>query len=155
MKKVFVYVGHSNWGKSMALKSLTEDNFNKRNIDISNQSIKVKKMSNDDDGTSLLNFVREIPNAKHNNFIIAFCPHVPTIKDKKGKRNSLEIINELKVSSKLFFFVQKEKYKDPKTQITENEINWLSNYGKVYILEGQNEAEIRAERLKRYIEDNI
>lgn len=29
MKKVFVYVGHSNWGKSMALKSLTEDNFNK------------------------------------------------------------------------------------------------------------------------------
>lgn len=152
-KKVFIYVGHSNWGKSMALKMLTEGNSRKKNTFISDYYVKVRKMSNDDDGKKLLEHVREIPQTNCNRFIIAFCPNCPPITGESTI--GLEILLELQKTNELFFFVQKEKFNDSTQQITQDEINWISSFGKVQILSGQNSNLVRANEFEDFIKIHI
>ncbi|WP_353164396.1 hypothetical protein [Empedobacter brevis] len=49
MKKIFLYVGHSNFGKSFALKELTNGSSHQKSTLIDGKTFKVRKMSNDDD----------------------------------------------------------------------------------------------------------
>jgi hypothetical protein len=157
MKKVFIYVGHSNWGKSMALKMLTGGSSRKKIANISNHIVRVRKMSNDDDKQGLLDWVKDIPLMHYDRFIIAFCPKCPPIHgEATAEQNiSLDILIELQKTNKLFFFVQKEKFNDPTQQILQNEINWMSNFGIVKILSGQSPNTIRAIEFENFIEAHI
>ena len=157
MKKVFIYVGHSNWGKSMALKILTSGSSHKKISNISNQMIRVRKMSNDDDGKGLLEWVKDIPRTQYDRFIIAFCPKCPPIDGKPtAEQNiSLDILIELQKTNKLFFFVQKEKYNDSTQQISQDEINLMLNFGIVKILSCQNPNTTRAIEFENFIKTHI
>jgi hypothetical protein len=156
-KKVFIYVGHSNWGKSMALKLLTGGSSRKKIANISNHIVRVRKMSNDDDGQGLLDWVKGIPQSFYNRFIIAFCPKYPSFdQESTAEQNvSLDILLELQMTNELYFFVQKEKFNDSTQQITQDEINWMSNFGIIKILSGQNPDTIRAIEFENFIKTHI
>ena len=156
-KKVFIYVGHSNWGKSMALKLLTGGSSRKKIASISNHKVRVRKMSNDDNGKGLLEWVKDIPRIQYDQFIIAFCPKCPPIDGKPTTEQniSLDILIELQKTNKLFFFVQKEKFNDSNQQISQDEINWMLNFGIVKILSGQNPNTIRAIEFENFIKAYI
>jgi len=156
-KKVFIYVGHSNWGKSMALKVLTYGDSRKKTTSISGQIFRVRKMSNDDNGIGLLEWVKIIHRINFQFFIIALCPKIPPA-DKAPTEEQLvceEILNELLVKHDLFFFIQKEKFNNPLQQITQEEINFLDVFGTVHTLFGQNPFSVRAEEFKEFIKANI
>src|SRR4051812_5071343 len=113
-KKVFIYVGHSNWGKSMTLKLLTEGNSKIKFASISGYTFKVRKMSNDDDGQGLLNWVKDIPNIPYDKIIIAFCPKLADIEHPtEEEETAMDIIFKLQETNELFFFIQMEKYNAP------------------------------------------
>lgn len=156
-KKVFIYVGHSNWGKSMALKELTGGSSRKKITNISGHIVRVRKMSNDDDGQGLLDWIRDIPRINYQSFIIAFCPKFPPVigESTTEQNRGLDILLELQKTNELFFFIQKEKYNDSTNQISQDEINWMSNYGIVQILSGQNQNSVRATEFENFIKVNI
>jgi len=157
MKKVFIYVGHSNWGKSMALKAITDGNSHKKITNISGKPIRVRKMSNDDDGQGLLDWVTDIPRKEYDYFIIAFCPNFPPVNREptNNQNTGLKILTELKKTNELFFFIQEEKYNNSKIQISQYEINYLRNYGITKVLSGQNKCTTRAMEFKKFINNNI
>ena len=156
-KKVYIYVGHSNWGKSMALKVLTGGSSHKKVATISGKTIRVRKMSNDDDGKGLLEWVQDIPRINYERFIIAFCPKFQPISGEatEEQNTALDILTELQKTNDLFFFVQKEKFNDSSQQISQDEINWISAYGTVQILTGHNQNSIRAADFEKFIAANI
>ena len=156
-KKVFIYVGHSNWGKSMALKMLTGGSSSKKIANISGHIVRVRKMSNDDDGKGLLDWVVAIPRINYQRFIIAFCPQFPPVSGEPTieQNRGLDILLELQKTNELFFFIQKEKFNDTTQQISQNEINWMLNYGIVQILSGQNPNSTRATEFENFIKVHI
>jgi hypothetical protein len=156
-KKVFIYVGHSNWGKSMALKVLTGGSSRKKIANISSHIVRVRKMSNDDNGQGLLDWVIDIPRINYQRFIIAFCPKSPPVSGEATTEQDigLDILIELQKTNELFFFIQKEKFNNPTQQISQDEINWISNYGIVQILSGQNSNQIRATEFESFIKVHI
>ena len=149
MKKAFIYVGHSNWGKSFALKQVTGGNKDKKIVKINNLLVWVRKMSNDDTATGLLNFVRTISNNRYKNFILAYCPKHDT------DQRAMETLNILRQSCELYFFVQEEKYNNPATRITEQEILHLQEIGEVEILQGQLPDTVRASKFTDFIKQYI
>lgn len=150
MKKVFIYVGHSNWGKSFALKKITGNSSRIKHTTINNHYIFVRKMSNDDDSKGLLDFVQSIPNRMENNFIIAYCPK------HDYDNTALQILQELQQSSHLYFFVQEEKFKDASCIITSQELAYLQQIGtQTYILSGQNTDMVRAKEFETFIKQYI
>lgn len=157
MKKVFIYVGHSNWGKSMALKMLTGGNSRQKTVAISGIDVKVRKMSNDDDGTGLLKWVQRFPNLKFESFVIAFCPTIFPIAGEASFKEHManDILIELQKTNQLYFFVQEQKYSNPSMLISPNEINWLANFGTIEIIKGQYEHNIRAEKFELFIKTYI
>lgn len=156
-KNVFVYVGHSNWGKSSALKILTNGSSQSRQAYISNQTVYVRKMSNDDDGLGLLRWVKEISRMNYQNFIIAFCPNFPSPQEEAtdAENRAIYILTELQRTNKLFFFIQEEKFNFPEEKISLSEINMIKNFGVHEILRGQNPDYVRADAFKRFIESYI
>lgn len=156
-KKVFIYVGHSNWGKSMALKVITGGSSRKKIANISGHIVRVRKMSNDDNGQGLLDWVIDIPRINYQRFIIAFCPNFPpaTGEPTVEQNIGLDILIELQKTNELFFFIQKEEFNAPTHQISQDEINWMSNYGIVQILFGQNPNTIRAAEFENFIKVHI
>jgi hypothetical protein len=157
MNKVFVYVGHSNWGKSMALKVLTNNSSHKKRIQVGHHIVRVRKMSNDDYGQGLLNWVRAFPYQNYEKFIISFCPKLPPIEGEATAEQTiaLDILTVLQRSNELYFFVQKEKYNSPVNFITENEINGLRVFGTVEVLYGQNNDIARANAFLNFITQHI
>lgn len=155
MKKAFIYVGHSNWGKSFALKKITNNSSKTKSCNINGKHIFVRKMSNDDDSNKLLKFVKDIPGKWENNFIIAYCPKQDDLNLIKGKEAKL-ILDELKISCELYFFVQEEKYNDPQRKITSTELKYLYQIGKqVFILKGHNPDSIRSSAFENFIKQHI
>lgn len=160
MKKVFVYVGHSNWGKSFALKKLTNNSSREKRCTINGKTIYVRKMSNDDDGKDdkpkLLNFVKKIPKMNYNYFIIAYCPNHDKANTEKAKQNAMDILDTLKKSCEIYFFVQEEKFGNSDKKINPEKLTYLKEIGKeVFVLEGQKENDVRAEEFKKFIEKNL
>lgn len=154
-KKVFIYVGHSNWGKSMTLKILTDGSSRKKIAEISGHIIRVRKMSNDDYGIGLLEWVKDIPRINYQKFIIAFCPKLPSLDNPTEEQTiAQDILLELQMTNELYFFVQKEKYSSSE-KISQEEINWMSRFGVVQIIDGQNSNLIRAEKFIAFIESHI
>lgn len=157
MKKVFIYVGHSNWGKSMALKIITGNSVHQGRVQIQQYNVRVRKMSNDDNGEGLLNWVRTFSNQNYERFIIAFCPNLPPITGEPSIQQNIavDILMELQQTNTLYFFIQEEKYNFPQNKITEQEVNWLRNFGATCILRGQNNDTVRANEFQNFIEQNI
>jgi hypothetical protein len=156
-KKVFIYVGHSNWGKSFALKIITGNNSKRKTVQIAQYNVRVRKMSNDDDGTGLLNWVRTFPIQAYQRFIIAFCPNVPPITGNATLQQNiaLDILLELQANNILYFFVQEEKFNFPQIKISQTEINWIRTFGTVQVLPGQNVDTVRAAEFSRFISTHI
>lgn len=157
MKKVFVYVGHSNWGKSRALKIITNNNSHQKTVQISQYNVRVRKMSNDDDGTGLLDWVRTFPRQAYDRFIVAFCPNSPPVSGSATLQQNiaLDILIELQKNNILYFFVQEEKFNFSQNRITPQEINWLRTFGTVQILSGQNSDTVRAAEFHKFVTLNI
>jgi len=143
-KKIFLYVGHSNWGKSFTLKHITNGNSKKKIIKLYDKTFRVRKMSNDDNEVKLLEFVNGIRFTNYQNYIIAFCPKQLT------NQRSLDILNILISFSDLYFFVQKKQY-HRENMIDDTEIQSLKDYGTVFILEEDLEYNERAEKLLDFI----
>lgn len=157
MKKVFIYVGHSNWGKSRTLKIITGNNVHQKIVKIGNYNVRVRKMSNDDDGQGLYNWVRTFPTSPYDRFIIAFCPKLPPITEEATdeQNTALDILIELQKTNILYFFIQEEMYNSPNNVITQAEINWLRTYGTVQVLPNQNIDTVRAHEFYNFISPNI
>lgn len=64
-KKVFLYVGHSNWGNSFVLKNVTYNNSRIKKKMLFGKEFRVRKMSNDDDEQKLLSFVKTVATYKY------------------------------------------------------------------------------------------
>ena len=148
MKKIFLYVGHSNWGKSEVLKSITDGNHRKRKVDISGKKFWVRKMSNDDYEVGLLEFSKKISSLNYTHFLVAYCPR--QAESKRAK----EILDNLCSAGELFFFIQRKQYGKNK-EISNNEIAYLKDIGSVRILEDEFEFSERAEKFLEFISDNI
>lgn len=148
MKQFFLYVGHSNFGKSFALKEITNGKSRQKTLLINGKAFMVRKMSNDDDEKSLLKFVEKIKNSNYSHYIIAFCPK------QEYSEKAKEILEVLKQSGNLFFFVQKNSFKDDR-EIEDAEINSLKGYGTVEVMEGKKEAAIRAVTFRKFIDVNF
>jgi hypothetical protein len=157
MKKVFIYVGHSNWGKSRALRVLTGNSSRQKTVHIGGYNVRVRKMSNDDDGQGLLNWVRTFPTQAYQRFVIAFCPKVPPASgEATAEQNiALDILIELQKTNQLYFFVQEEMFNSPTNRITQQEINWMQAFGTVTVLNGQNPDTVRASEFLKFITPNI
>ncbi len=158
MKKVFIYVGHSDWGKSRALKILTGNSSHKKIAQIKRYLVRVRKMSNDDDGSGLLKWVRTFSTQKYDRFVIAFCPKInsPTGSSMTlEEQNALDILIELDKSNELYFFIQEEKYNSSTHIITPQEISWLNTMGTIHILKGQNKDTVRHTEFLRFINTHI
>jgi len=146
MKKAFIYVGHSNWGKSFTLKEITNGNPFKKTVQINQQWVWVRKMSNDDTAVGLLNFAKTIPNLNYQNFILAYCPN------QNNDQMAMDILNELQQHCDLYFFVQEEKFGNSNVKISTQEITPLNNFGTVQILTGQNNNIVRAQEFHKFIQ---
>lgn len=159
MKKVFMYVGHSDWGKSFALKKLTNNSSKVKRCTINGEHIFVRKMSNDDDSGKLLQFVKKISLKWQKNFIIAYCPKQDNLvggQETAKIKEAKDILNELHKSCELYFFVQEAKYNNPQEQITVQEMQYLYQIGKqVFILKGQNQDVDRAKSFEQFIKQYI
>lgn len=157
MKKVFIYVGHSNWGKSRALKIITGNNSHRKTVQIAQHNVRVRKMSNDDDGKGLYDWVKTFPRQTYDRFIIAFCPNIsPISEDVTQQQNvALDILIELQKTNTLYFFVQEDKFNFPQDKITVEEITWLRTFGTVETVSGQNPDTTRAAEFNKFVKLHI
>jgi hypothetical protein len=151
MKKAFIYVGHSNWGKSFTLRRLTNNSSYVKTININNKWVWVRKMSNDDKPQELLDFVNSIPSNWYQNFILAYCPTHENVNNRIARR----ILNSLQQSCQLFFFVQERMFSDQSQIIPEPEISYLREIGNVQVLQGHSGDSIRSARFLDFIRENI
>ncbi|PKP12067.1 MAG: hypothetical protein CVU09_00800 [Bacteroidetes bacterium HGW-Bacteroidetes-4] len=149
MKKAFIYVGHANWGKSFAVKQLTNGSSRVKKIQINNKWVWVRKMSNDDKPEDLLEFVKNIPNNWYQNYILTYCPN------HEHDKGAMEILNNLQKSCELYFFVQQNMYQDPSQTIPAAEINYLQQIGTVQIITGKIEDSVRANEFLSFINQHI
>ena len=149
MKKAFIYVGHADWGKSFALKQITDNSSRKKTVQINNKWVWVRKMSNDDDANGLLSFSKTIPSNGYKNFILAYCPK------HEHDQGAMDILNTLQGSCELYFFIQEIKYSDPSQSIPTTQIDYLNKIGTVQILSGQNPDTVRAEQFLSFIIQHI
>lgn len=149
MKKAFIYVGHANWGKSFALKQITNNNSRKKTVQINNKWFWVRKMSNDDDPAGLLSFSKTIPSKWYENFILAYCPN------HDHDQGAMGILNTLQESCELYFFIQEIKYSDPSKLIPITEIAYLQEIGTVHVLSGHNTDTVRADQFRSFIKQHI
>ena|GEM_PF-1124542 len=143
-KKIFLYVGHSNWGKSFVLKQITDNNARKKIKILFDKIFRVRKMSNDDDEEKLLEFVKRIEKSSYRYYLIAFCP-----RQNKSNRTK-EILSILAKSCDLFFFIQKNQFGSTNI-IKEEEIESLNEFGIVNVLDENMEYPQRAEKFLNFI----
>ena len=150
--KAFIVVGHSNWGKSFTLISLTGSR-HKMWIKLNEKLLKVKKMSNDDipkGPGGLLDYVEASIKSKYAYIVLALCPNFVD-----ADRETEHILQTLSTKYDLFFWVMRERYGDRATQVTEDQINRLKQWGTVEVFEGQAVDTERATRFKKFIEQHL
>jgi hypothetical protein len=149
MKKVFLLVGHENFGKSRTLVKLTESK-NSQHIVIDNKWFALKRKSNDDIGKDLLKYVKEVLGNKNCKYILlCFCPDF-----KEPKKYSIQILETLRKECELYFFVLMKQF-GGNSVVSLNEIGELKKYGNVFQYEESDDANDRADALIKYIKENI
>lgn len=149
MKKAFIYVGHSHWGKSWTLRVLTNGKKDKKTFVLEGIWFWVRKMSNDDEAEGLLGEIMKIPASWYDHFVLAYCPSHLT--DDLAR----EILEELGIHCKPHFFVQDQRFGHPSRRIPEEEITALREIGVVEVLSGQHEYTVRAARFLKFIQRHL
>jgi predicted ATP-dependent endonuclease of OLD family len=153
--KVFVLVGHSNWGKSFTLNALTErygDGWKKRSVIIKHELIPIKKMSNDDRPVDeIIKFAkRQIAGSK--NFIIALCPNF----SPDRKKDTEKLLKILKDNCKVYFMLLKRAQGDSDIrELQQSEIMVLREYGKIEPISKKIDKYVRAKKFKDFIENSL
>jgi hypothetical protein len=146
MKKVFLLIGHSNWGKSETLYHLTNKNRRKKYFKINEEWFFVRRMSNDDNELSLDKFIKSATKYK-SHLIVAFCPTF-----EKG--SAYQLLKELAKNFEINSFVLLHKY-DGSNSITKEELKSLKQFGRVEVLEERQEATLRAKGFEDFIVNNL
>jgi hypothetical protein len=142
--KAFVVVGHSNWGKSKTLRSLTEE------IYIKGYKIKIKRMSNNEiPFKEVIDFLNKLDSKKNPVIIITLCPNF--VDKSKG---TIKILDLLLTKFKLYFWVLKKRYNHTQ-EVEDGEIDRLRKYGCVEVVTKVDESNIRAKKFRRFIENNL
>jgi hypothetical protein len=144
MKNVFLVVGHSNWGKSETLKKLTSNNRRLKYFMIDGKWYFIKRMSNDDDETGLIEFIDKKAKSIKHDLIIAFCPEF------EKPRKSKTILDKLSKRYNLNCFVIRYSYYG-NSKVSDAEIRVLKDYGRVIVFESKSEAHVRAKALEGFI----
>ena len=151
--KVFIIVGHSNWGKSETLAKLTSENRRLRHILLFGQNFFVRRMSNDDDAKSLFNFTERVDKIWENFLIMTLCPNF----GDEMRQDTLKILNNLqKEFDEILFFILRHSFSDARI-ITQLEIDQLKEFSNnFFILESEHiESNLRAEQFQLFIQDNV
>jgi hypothetical protein len=147
MKKAFLVVGRSNWGKSETLKQLTAGNRRLKYFQLDDQWYFIKRMSNDDDEKGLIKFIDKNADIINHDLIIAFCPEF-----EKPRDGNL-ILKKLSKKYELLFFVIKHNYKQT-DEISQDEIKIIKWYGLVNVYKEKKEAFVRAKALASFVKAN-
>jgi hypothetical protein len=151
MKKVFIVVGHSNWGKSKTIKNLIHPKLHGF-FNIKKYKIFSRNMSNDDESEKLLNFIKKLDTTKKSLLVMTLCPNFEN--ENRNTKKILEILQNKKYE--IYFFILKNKYLNPINKITEKEIDKLKKYSSNFeILNKNYESNIRANKLKKFIIKNL
>ena len=147
--KAFFVVGHKNWGKSMTLRALTNDNPHYRYWKIKGREFLVRRMSDDDVPKAYEQFANWLQPAETPLVLAALCPRLI---DEKWRPLLRSILDTLERKYDLFFFVLKNKGNDPTSTISQNEIDPFGAYGtvKVHRIAGST-PEVRAKALESFI----
>ena len=150
MKKAFIVVGHACWGKSKTFYYLTNKSSHKLFISIGDKMFTVKRMSNDDIGNKLLDYIKEMTNESREYLLFALCPDF-----KNEAKCTEEILENLRNNEyKQYFFVLYKQYGN-EAFIKKEEIDKLSRFGKVCNYKESELATERAKALEQYIKDNV
>jgi len=149
-EKAFIVVGHSNWGKSKTLCSLTEEIWQKKYINIKGYEIKIKRMSNDDISfKEVIDFLNKLDSKKNPVIIITLCPNF--VDKSKG---TIEILDLLLTKFKPYFWILKKSYNSTQ-EVKDEEIDRLRKYGCVEVFTKVDDSNIRAKEFRRFIENNL
>jgi hypothetical protein len=147
MKKAFLMVGHSNWGKSETLAHLTKHNRKKKYVEISGEWFFIRRMSNDDNEEKLMTFIESAH--KYNcHLIIAFCPTFQA--GEKGHK----MLTVLSKDFEIHPFVLMHEYSGTRV-IERDEIVELEKYGKCKKYIEQGESTARSIAFKKYINSKL
>ncbi len=147
--KAFFVVGHKSWGKSDTLEALTDGNHHFRYWTINEHKFFIRRMSDDDYLKGYEKFASDLDPDDTPHVLAALCPRLVD-KDRHAELN--KILNTLKRSYALFFFVLRNKGDNPEKIIPDDEIQPLDRFGtvKVYRNAGAT-AQVRAKALEGFI----
>ena len=149
--KAFVVVGHSHWGKSRTIRSLTGSTHIGW-FELDDLTIFIRRMSNDDKPDSLVDFLKKIDPGLKPIIIIALCPNFDD-RNRKTK-GILRLVGKKYVP---YFFVLRQRYsrRCGKTEeVTHKEIGTLRSIGRVKLVRGRLPDYLRARALKEFMTAN-
>jgi hypothetical protein len=154
VKKVFLLVGHENFGKSRTLIELTGSNNSKYEYEIvQGLCFWLSRKSNDDLGKNLLDKVKDYIENGAEYMLLAFCPFFSE-NENDDSRYTRQILNTLrKTGYEIYAFILKDSW-DGAQHIENDEINILRTYCKKVQEITSRGAEKRAVELKHFIQEN-
>jgi hypothetical protein len=151
MKRSIVFVvGHGDWGKSKTLKSLTNENWRKKYVKISNHEFFIRRMSNDDKPKGYFDFMKSLSPEKKELLIAALCPNF-----ERENAQTEEILNLLKEKGYHLYFWVIECQFGTNEKIKPDEVSKLRDFGDVYVLSTKESSDMRAKILQTYIEEKV
>jgi hypothetical protein len=106
-------------------------------------------MSNDENPQGMLRFVEQIPQLSYKAYILTYSPI------HNHDSTSKKILNTLRMTCKLYFFVQRHKYLNQSEVITDEEIAYLREIGEVYVMEGKVPHTTRSSQFETFIQKYI
>lgn len=147
---IFFVVGHENWGKSHTLRFLTDGDWRTRKVTINDLKFFIRRMSNDDQPSSYIEFMEKLSPEKHRLLIAALCPNF-----ERANAKTENILASLKAKGyELYFWVMQKQY-GTSEEVRQDEVSELRKYGSVELLRGDVEAKKRAAEFRSYIESKV
>jgi hypothetical protein len=144
--KAFLLVGHKQWGKSRALKALTNNNHHLRHVTISRHRLFIRRMSNDDKPSDFRSLIRNLLPSHHEFVILAFCPTF-------GK-DATEILKDLSKNYVVHSFVLGSSH-DGERHIAPVEITALRKFGVARVFDRKADSVERAGAFRALIERHL
>ncbi len=146
-KKIFLYVGHSNFGKSETLKCLTDNISRKKRAEFFGERFIVRKMSNNDNVLSYISFVTSLEITVKDSYIIsAFSPD--------REKESIYFLKKMSDFAHVHIFVQQYGFNGG--EITKEELQDLRSYDEnLEVMTEILAAPVRAQRFLSFIEKHI
>lgn len=145
----FLLAGHSHWGKSRTLRSLTVER-RPAWTRIAEVSFFIRRMSNDDWNEHYRNFITSCVEDTSSNLIVAFCPNFEI-----PGRYSLDTLQRISAQYRVHVFALRHQYRS-NLVISDLEIQTMSRFAEVRIYdERDREAPERAIAFRNYITEVV